>query len=800
MLYVNIVCFLIIISIMAVLLVYFGRPKQIHKISLVPKKFYSQHGQDEFVYKRFFKDKKTPGVFLEIGADDGIRFSNCKFFEETLKWTGLAIEARTSAFEKLKENRSCICENVVLSNVEEKTQFMDISGYGLGLSGLVNKYDPKHQKRISKEIKNKENKGFKIVDVQTVTLNNILDKHNIRNVDFLSIDTEGSELDILSTLDFSKYNIDVITIEDNYNDPKLINFFERRNYSLVKKIQCDKIFQKNITKLSVFFDCTWKGCNAKTYKSTCDNSTPSSNGHWKNIRSTANVDEADYIIGMDGLSKKEYEKKKFIILPREPFGKYKSFYEDTIHAVVFTQGQGCLSFDQAKNLEYESRNKLCSMIVSSKISRPPRGIYKQRVAFTKKVDKTKLVDIFGKGWDKNSLKNRYFGELNKKKKGLLDYKYSICIENSKTKNYFSEKITEALLCFTMPIYCGCPNILEYFPQDSLYVIDIEKENVMDDVREILKKPITDKHVAAMKKARNLILEKYNLFEVVRQKINSQMLWDQVAERLGAGTSASGAEQDITILVTTHKTNKQLDCLNAVLLSVKAYFGKDIPILICHDSNNLNKNDKKEVVEKFNNLKRIFNIEWYFGNRTFNFNDIDYSFNTVGCNMLDLILKCKTKFFLLLEHDWLFLQKVNVGNIIDLLNRNLNINYIRFSQRDHEGAWDRKTKYIEEYDLTSTNGFTNHPYISRKSFWTNYLIDKLIAKRVKFVEDVVHDFNFCLMGLFLYKKIGKDTIYIKHVDGSDRYNDRPDNNTAKGYTKEKLKKISINLIEKINAMF
>jgi len=96
----------------------------------------------------------------------------------------------------------------------------------------------------------------------------------------------------------------------------------------------------------------------------------------------------------------------------------------------------------------------------------------------------------------------------------------------------------------MPIYCGCPNILEYFPEDSLYVIDIEKENVMDDVREILKKPITDKHVAAMKKARNLILEKYNLFEVVRQKINSQM-WDQVAERLGTGTSASGAEQDIS---------------------------------------------------------------------------------------------------------------------------------------------------------------------------------------------------------------------------------------------------------------
>ena len=62
----------------------------------------------------------------------------------------------------------------------------------------------------------------------------------------------------------------------------------------------------------------------------------------------------------------------------------------------------------------------------------------------------------------------------------------------------------------------------------------------------------------------------------KKKFNNQnaitdIMWDQVAERLGPGTSARGAEQDITILVTTHKTNKQLDCLNAVLLSIKAYF-------------------------------------------------------------------------------------------------------------------------------------------------------------------------------------------------------------------------------------
>ena len=56
----------------------------------------------------------------------------------------------------------------------------------------------------------------------------------------MSIDTEGSELDILSILDFNKYKIDVITIEDNYNDPNLMKFFIDRGYEFTKQIECDK--------------------------------------------------------------------------------------------------------------------------------------------------------------------------------------------------------------------------------------------------------------------------------------------------------------------------------------------------------------------------------------------------------------------------------------------------------------------------------------------------------------------------------------------------------------------------------
>lgn len=205
--------------------------------------FYSQYKQDEYIYNTFFQNKKD-GFFLEIGADDGLRFSNCAFFEKTLKWKGISIEARESAYQKLIKNRSCICVNAVLSDTKKIAEFMEIEGYGVGLSGLVDKYNPQHVKRIFGAARHPKHKNKKVVSVSTQCLNEILDEYKITHIDFLSIDTEGSELSILKTLDFNKYNIDVITIEDNYEDPKLMKFFLDRKYNYIKKIKCDKIFSK----------------------------------------------------------------------------------------------------------------------------------------------------------------------------------------------------------------------------------------------------------------------------------------------------------------------------------------------------------------------------------------------------------------------------------------------------------------------------------------------------------------------------------------------------------------------------
>ena len=141
-----------------------------------------------------------------------------------------------------------------------------------------------------------------------------------------------------------------------------------------------------------------------------------------------------------------------------------------------------------------------------------------------------LCDIYGAGWNKE-LGISYKGELgnyhNRNKNstskydGLINYKYSLCIEPCCRKNYFSEKFTDAILCWTIPIYYGCLNISDYFPSDCYYYIDINNSNSLEKLKEIINKPITQKNIEALEIARNLILNKYNIWQNINDIILQQ---------------------------------------------------------------------------------------------------------------------------------------------------------------------------------------------------------------------------------------------------------------------------------------
>lgn len=152
----------------------------------------------------------------------------------------MCIEASPKRFKLLVKSRNCICENYAVSDNIGEVEFMDISGYGKGLSGIVDKYDEKHIKRIEGDIKKTSKK--EIVTVKTELLTNLLDKHNINEIDFCTIDTEGGEYDILKTIDFNTYNIKIILVENNYDDSEVNELLLKNGYEKKCRLTIDDVY------------------------------------------------------------------------------------------------------------------------------------------------------------------------------------------------------------------------------------------------------------------------------------------------------------------------------------------------------------------------------------------------------------------------------------------------------------------------------------------------------------------------------------------------------------------------------
>jgi FkbM family methyltransferase len=203
--------------------------------------FYSQYEQDQFVYNNFFRDKRD-GIFVDIGAHNGVTINNTKFFEDSLNWTGVCIEPIPDIFEQLQRNRKAICIQGCIAKQEGTAQFIKFSGgyYGEMFSGLSDSYAVS-----SFEYFKKEGLQYEIIDVRCYLLNNILEKNGIYHIDYLSIDTEGAELDILKSIDFKKFDIDVIGVENNTNTPKIARFLAYKGYAFQMHVGVDDIFKKN---------------------------------------------------------------------------------------------------------------------------------------------------------------------------------------------------------------------------------------------------------------------------------------------------------------------------------------------------------------------------------------------------------------------------------------------------------------------------------------------------------------------------------------------------------------------------
>lgn len=223
-------------------------------------KFSSQDGQDKFV-ANLFKNKRK-GVFIDIGAYDGIYYSNTAYFEKYLEWEGICVEPNPQVFEKLKDNRKCKCINCCIYEKQEILKFVSVSGYGEMLSGLVDFFDEKHLDRIDKTIK--EHGGRKIIiDISGFPVKDILEKESITSIDYCNIDVEGGEMSVLNSIDFSKVKIKVFTIENNYRTKMIRNFLYPLGYKLIGKLGADEVYEYQSRRYALMIE--WRINNITNY-------------------------------------------------------------------------------------------------------------------------------------------------------------------------------------------------------------------------------------------------------------------------------------------------------------------------------------------------------------------------------------------------------------------------------------------------------------------------------------------------------------------------------------------------------
>jgi len=184
------------------------------------------------------------GVFVDIGAHDGITFSNSYLLEKYYNWSGLLIEPQRKYQRSLNVNRSSTIiptcafnETGVFSFVEisESMKTSNVSGGADMLSGLLASYsDDWHN--WTKKIKKGFETNVKVIEVACFNIQSLLDEYSVADIDYMSVDTEGSEMAIIKAIDFGRISMRVVHIECVYYDNRVeaYNFFSRLGYKGVQ--------------------------------------------------------------------------------------------------------------------------------------------------------------------------------------------------------------------------------------------------------------------------------------------------------------------------------------------------------------------------------------------------------------------------------------------------------------------------------------------------------------------------------------------------------------------------------------
>jgi FkbM family methyltransferase len=161
--------------------------------------------QDLFVL--WHTGEQRGGFFVEFGAADGVHLSNSWLLEKHYGWNGILAEPARCWQNQLGKNRACTIDNRCVWSMSNNTlQFKETEEAVLSTVASFSENDEHSNARVSGHT----------YDVETITLVDLLVQHRApKTIDYLSIDTEGTELEILRAFDFARFDVRIITVEHN---------------------------------------------------------------------------------------------------------------------------------------------------------------------------------------------------------------------------------------------------------------------------------------------------------------------------------------------------------------------------------------------------------------------------------------------------------------------------------------------------------------------------------------------------------------------------------------------------------
>ncbi len=208
---------------------------------------YSQNGQDRYVAETVFNGKRD-GFFVEAGAGDGLWISNTLLLERRYGWSGILVEP-TSAFALLQKNRpNCRLENSCLAGVRKSVTLVEIFDTGqaaispdAGANLLLSKTVDVAPENLS-QMDSVWGKAQRQYEVQARPLAEVLQAHGApHTIDYLSLDVEGYEYEILGNFPFADYRFGCLGIE---RPPRaLLEHLGTNGYAAVARMGHDVFFK-----------------------------------------------------------------------------------------------------------------------------------------------------------------------------------------------------------------------------------------------------------------------------------------------------------------------------------------------------------------------------------------------------------------------------------------------------------------------------------------------------------------------------------------------------------------------------